>query len=143
MRITSVFLAITGIVGLAAACAHAQSAAMDGAGAPSLCELRLEGNPQGRALVALAAPGLSGSWTLQAGGLAMMLEQSGDLTGRPDAAPELARLQLSSPASREPVLEDLRPGQTVIGGSAEAEPVFARLEVSDAAGRPVCEAHWG
>ena len=143
MRLKSLILAMTGCAGLAAACAHAQSAPVDTLDAPPLCALSLEDGPHGRALVASAAPGLSGSWTLQAGGPAMMLEQSGDLTGRPDAAAELARLQLVSSAGRAPGLEDLRPGQTVIGGSAGAEPVSARLEVSDVAGRLVCEAQWG
>ena len=56
-----------------------------------LCQLSLVQAPYGRELVAEAAPGLSGFWTLEAGGPAMMMQQSGDLRDRPDARLRQAR----------------------------------------------------
>jgi len=142
MRFTSVFLAITGCAGLAAACAHAQSEVGIDTEAAPLCQLLMVEGPNGRELVAQAAPGLSGRWTLEAGGPAMMMQQSGPLPGRAEGASELARLQLASAAGRAPGLDELRPGQTVIGGS-EVEPVFASLRLEAEDGRLICAAELG
>lgn len=144
MRIASIVLAISGSVGLVAACAHAQTDAVtqaDGEMAP-LCSLSLMQTGNGRALIAEAAPGLSGRWSLEAGGPAMMMQQSGDLRDRPEGQWALARLELASPSGPQPGLDELRPGQTVISGPAD-EPVFATLRLEDETGRSVCEAELG
>jgi hypothetical protein len=142
MRHISLILAITGCAGLAAACAHAQSdIGVDTAVAP-LCQLTLSEGPNGRELIAHTAPGLSGRWTLEAGGPAMMMHQSGLLSGRAEGASELARLQVASAAGRAPDLDALRPGQTVMSGSAD-EPLFASLRLEAEDGRPICAAELG
>ncbi|WP_440959447.1 hypothetical protein ACFELO_04875 [Oceanicaulis sp. LC35] len=144
MRMTSIILAISGSVGLVAACAHAQSETVAGsdAKAPSPCALSLMQTDTGRALIAEAAPGLVGRWSLQAGGPAMMMEQSGDLEDRPADQWRLARLDLASPSGPAPELDTLRPGQTVISGSPDT-PVFASLQIEDEAGRLICTAELG
>ena len=143
MRITPFVLAISGCIGLVAACAHAQTSSVTDAGeAAPLCQLNLLDGGAGRELVAEAALGLSGYWSLEAGGPAMMMQQSGDLADRPDDATELARLLLASPSGPAPGLDELRPGQTVIGGS-QPQPIFARLSLEDEAGFVICEATLG
>ena len=140
MRTLPLLLAVTASAGLAAACAHAQINTPDGAGeAAPLCQLHLLQGGAGRELVAEAMPDLPGHWTLEAGGPAMMIEQSGALSDRPEGDAELTRLLLASASGPAPGLDELRPGQTVMGGS-EPHPIFAVLRVEDEAGQLICEA---
>ena len=139
MRTLPLLMAVTASAGLAAACAHAQINIPDGAGEAALCQLHLLEGGAGRELVAEARPDLAGQWTLEAGGPAMMIEQSGALSDRPEGGAELTRLLLASAPGPAPGLDELRPGQTVMGGS-EPHPVFAVLRVEDETGQLICEA---
>lgn len=143
MRIIPLLLGLTGSLGLAVACAHAQpDRPVEALEQMPLCQLSLVQAPYGRELVAEAAPGLSGFWTLEAGGPSMMMQQSGDLRDRPERATDLARLQLATASGPAPGLDGLRPGQTIVGGSGQGL-VFATLRLENASGELICFAELG